>query len=459
LSPGTNTIAAYAIDNLTNSSVISNAIVFYSVTNKLTILVTDWPNKAKINSGILSPSLNGQMLQIGRNYTITATPGLAMHRFVGWAAVTNLTTPVFNTNATLTFMMQSNLTLVARFENPFFHLKGNWYGLFAEEPVVQRSAGYISISLAGITDTSVNKFSGKVMLAGVTSTFTARTAQFDINGHSSFVIPRVTGNLTVNLDLDVVNASTMLTGSVSTVNWTAPVTAYRALTNKTIGSLLRYTVAIPPDVNSPNSPIGYGFGTITLPASANVTMSGYLADGTTYTAQSLKLVDGWKLPLFANLYSKNQNALLWGWLQLTNGQPGVSGDIHWVRPAGIASQGLTAGFSNAVALIGSLYTNTASPSLNWTGPGTVFLYDDRYPGVTNNVQISGKIVTVLDNATFRNTNHLAVTISSGTGLVSGSFRNSTRRLTDTIRGVLLQNQGMAVGLRTGTNAGAFLMEQ
>jgi hypothetical protein len=171
------------------------------------------------------------------------------------------------------------------------------------------------------------------------------------------------------------------------------------------------------------------------------------------------LVDGWKLPLFANLYSKNPNALLWGWLQLTNGQPGVSGDIHWVRPAGIASQGLTAGFSNAVALIGSLYTNTASPSLNWTGPGTVFLYDDRYPGVTNNVQISGKIVTVLDNATFRNTNHLAVTISSGTGLVSGSFRNSTRRLTDTIRGVLLQNQGMAVGLRTGTNAGAFLMEQ
>jgi hypothetical protein len=103
LTPGTNTIAAYAVDasgniSLTNSA---NSVSFqYVVTNQLQVF--------KTGLGTNTPDYNNSWLEIGRNYSMTATPAPGF-RFTNW-------TGSFGTSAaTLNFMMDSNRTITANF--------------------------------------------------------------------------------------------------------------------------------------------------------------------------------------------------------------------------------------------------------------------------------------------------------------------------------------------------------
>lgn len=102
LTPGTNTLAAYAVDTAGNFSATDKLDVVYAVSNQLRI--------ETIGKGILTPNYSNEWLRIGENYSITAHPAKG-YRFTDWIVSTNFNGGVASDKAALLFMMESNLTL------------------------------------------------------------------------------------------------------------------------------------------------------------------------------------------------------------------------------------------------------------------------------------------------------------------------------------------------------------
>lgn len=106
LIPGTNLLQAYAEDSTGNQSATTNVSFVYVVTNRLSVMTN--------GQGTISPYPNNAWLEIGRNYTNTAT-AINGHKFASWIVATNWIGGVTNTNAACVFLMQSNLTLTVNF--------------------------------------------------------------------------------------------------------------------------------------------------------------------------------------------------------------------------------------------------------------------------------------------------------------------------------------------------------
>jgi uncharacterized repeat protein (TIGR02543 family) len=100
LTPGTNTLMAYAVDTSGNVSKTNVVSMVYVLSGVLTVNVG--------TGGTVSPNYNGALLQIGQNYTMTAKTNVGFG-FTGWTG--SLTT----NKPTLTFQMASNLVLTANF--------------------------------------------------------------------------------------------------------------------------------------------------------------------------------------------------------------------------------------------------------------------------------------------------------------------------------------------------------
>jgi hypothetical protein len=103
LAPGTNVIRAYAKDLAGNVSLTNEVDFFHVASATVTVKVN--------GGGSVTPNLNGVLLAIGNTYSMTAQAGPGS-TFVNW------TGDVTNDSATLTFVMQSNLTFIANFTDP-----------------------------------------------------------------------------------------------------------------------------------------------------------------------------------------------------------------------------------------------------------------------------------------------------------------------------------------------------
>lgn len=105
LIPGTNTIAAYAVDMSGNRSVTNTTKLVYYLTDVLTVRTN---GNLKVS---IKPAYNGARLQIGVNYSITASsssvPGFGL---LNWTDGSN---HILTNKPTLKFMMVSNLVLTA----------------------------------------------------------------------------------------------------------------------------------------------------------------------------------------------------------------------------------------------------------------------------------------------------------------------------------------------------------
>ncbi|MCX6896629.1 MAG: Ig-like domain-containing protein [Verrucomicrobia bacterium] len=108
LPPGTNVFSAYAVDSTGNASTTNSLNLIYWLFTPLAIHTN--------GQGAVNPNYDGQPLVIGKSYSTTAT-GTNGYKFLNWVVSTNWDGGAANTNAALTFLMQSNLTVLAVFQD------------------------------------------------------------------------------------------------------------------------------------------------------------------------------------------------------------------------------------------------------------------------------------------------------------------------------------------------------
>src|SRR6185369_9512701 len=97
---GPNLIEVKSVDTAGNESTLASRTITNVVSAQLSLTVN--------GSGTVSPNLDGQWLEIGQSYTVTAQPASG-YAFSNWSGT------VSAASAQLTFVMQSSMTLVASF--------------------------------------------------------------------------------------------------------------------------------------------------------------------------------------------------------------------------------------------------------------------------------------------------------------------------------------------------------
>ena len=106
LVPGTNVVRAYAVDLGGNKSTTNSVSFVYVLSDRLQLRV--------VGQGTITPGYTNAVLEIGKRYTMAAK-GVNGYVFGNWVVSTNWVGGVINTNATLSLIMQSNLTVLAIF--------------------------------------------------------------------------------------------------------------------------------------------------------------------------------------------------------------------------------------------------------------------------------------------------------------------------------------------------------
>jgi hypothetical protein len=94
------------VDTTGNKSTTNSVSFVYVVTNRLSVAAT--------GKGTISPNYSNAWLEIGRNYSMAATASSG-YAFTNWVISTNWVGGTTTNNATVQFMMQSNLTLQVNF--------------------------------------------------------------------------------------------------------------------------------------------------------------------------------------------------------------------------------------------------------------------------------------------------------------------------------------------------------
>jgi hypothetical protein len=432
LHPGTNAFLFKAVDLMGNYSVTQNVVLFYSVTQALSLSI--------VGNGQVVGATHGQGLEIGHDYTVRAVPA-ADHSFSHWEA-----DGVVSTDPTLHFLMESNLSISAHFmPNPFLTLRGSYVGLFYDtNGPVHETSGLLTFKL-----TEHGRFSGKLVLGGVSH---ACSGQFGMDLRAQQTIVRSAPHSPLAVTLQLTAGSDQVTGSIDIGGQTSLLDGYRAVfhssANPATAFAGKYTLAFSGSDDAAASPQGHGFGAVTVTSAGAVTFKGAAADGTPVTRKAPLAANG-QWAFYAPLHKGRGS--VFGWLTLADlANSDVSGLLLWTKPAGAGGNFYTNGFVNEVMTIGSRYV--AQPSgtsaLSFSD-ATVRLEGGNLAGpVTNEVALSelNKVIV-----TSTNLNALVLKLSTSSGLMSGSFLHPQSLKKSVIKGALLQRQNAGPGYFLGTN--------
>ena len=395
------------------------------------------PLAVQINgSGAVTPNYNGQSLEIGKSYTMTAKANSGFI-FAGWSG------GITNPNAKLTFVMQSNLVLQANFiPNPFLPTAGNYAGLFSDTAngVANQSSGFFSAKV-----TSAGKFSAKLLLAGKSSSL---SGQFSGSGLASNSIARPNLDpLRLLLQLNL-SGDEMISGQISDGTWMADLLADRASFNsKTNPSPQsgKYTFLIPGTENSLGTPGGDGFGAVTVDVSGNINFKGTLGDGAKVSQKTFLSKRG-QWPLYSSLYSGK--GLILGWLTFAN-QPSndISGPVNWIKLAQPSAQFYPGGFAQQIEAAGSKYSFTSGTPILSFGTGHVsFVNGNLTENFTNQISISAN-----SKVTNLSGNKLTLTFTTASGLFKGSVVNPATGKPVSFNGAVFQKRNFGGGHFLGTD--------
>ncbi|MGA2554879.1 MAG: choice-of-anchor tandem repeat GloVer-containing protein, partial [Verrucomicrobiota bacterium] len=364
---GSNVFAVQCQDFSGNTSAVVSLHFFWKSPARLTVITNSGSGNGKVKGTAFIPGdtvpADGAMLNVGEDYSITATPGSNSY-FTDWTGTAGTTN-----GQTLHFIMENDTTLNANFiTNIYTWMAGHYNGLFSSDVVwvSAETAGYIS----GLTLGPGGSYSATVSLGasspGISGTFTPE-------GNATNIIRTAEGTVKVQMAVEAYRLPPRtITGEVIGTNnillpngtiqhgWTSYLYLVASLTNSS--SFARaYTVLIPPSPPSAiTTPTGYGYLLLANnPATANVTLKGMLADGTPLS-QVVPIGEDNSIPVFPVTYTGSYSGLLWGKLRLADpaAAPVPSGYLTWIRKAS-ASGLFKAGFTNdALAVRGSPWSNS-----------------------------------------------------------------------------------------------------
>ena len=226
--------------------------------------------------------------------------------------------------AVLAAFMASGLPLKAASYAP---VKGTYNGLFFQtNGAWEQSAGLIAI-----TTTSRGAYSAKVQVG---ANHYSHSGALSADGEAAFQVAQRYGDwLHVAFQVDLADTD-VIVGTVSNSTWVAAFYADRAVFDGRVNVCTnagRYTLILPGDPSSTNSPGGDSYGTVNLSTSGRLTFSGFLADGHRVSQSATVSKDG-RWPLFIPLYSGY--GALYSWLLFNDSTNGaISGTVAWEKPA------------------------------------------------------------------------------------------------------------------------------
>ena len=438
---GTNRVDAFA-ESVLGTFSRTNSVTF-------TCTVTSAPVVVQIiGDGIVNPNLNGQFLQLGKSYSMTAL-SVAGSVFAGWSG------DVETNAARVVFVMESNLVLQANFQpDLFFTGKGTYNGLFQTVPDVSPT----NSGLFALTLTSRGAFSGHLQFG---QSRVALASHFDIDGNAQLTVPRRNLNpLTINLQLFSDVNSNAISGTVSDGVWTAELNAYRATSNATTNpapAAGQYTLVIPGQPGLSAVPGGDSYGALTIALAGVIHFSGSLGDNTKIS-QSIPISQEGNWPMYVPLYGNH--GFISGWLAFTsvNSATGsITGNVTWFKPEIAGAKYYPEGFRFSTEVVGASYVKPAPGAtiLNLNADTSVtFTGGDLTNGIINPIVLGAQ-----DRVTNLGTNAMSFVFSPGNGLFQGNVTDSNSSQRFPFRGVVLQNQNSAAGYFLGpTQSGEVLLE-
>ena len=402
LRAGTNYFFVDSVDTSGNRSVLAARNFFHVVPSTF--------HRQVHGSGQVSGPADGQALEVGGGYTLTATPA-PNHLFLRW------TGDVFSASARLDFIMRTNMMIAATFvTNPFIALKGTYNGLFYETGVVRHArAGFITATL-----TDSGRFTAKLLTEGRTIPF---KGQFDPEAKAAVPISHLGTELIVRLGFDTQTGSMQMTGSVSGANWRADglsadrVPSYTGTNQAPHAG--KYTLILANDTNVVIGPRGDSIGTVSVTAKGALTVNGMLADGSRMTQRTSVSQNG-RWPFYAPLNSGRSVAL--GFLSFTNRpEDDVNGEVVWVKSSTSLFVYYREGFTVTNRASGSRYqppVGRGGQIVGFTNGIVVFNGGDIARPLTNVISIgaANRITSVTTS------NELAMTLAPATGLFKGSIK-------------------------------------
>ena len=437
---------AVVITNSLGAVTSSNAVLTVIPTSLMTVIIS--------GNGTVRPNLDGKLLGVGLTYSMTATPA-AGYVFSNWSGT-------ITTNAEkITFQMQSNMVLQANFApGAFVGSKGTYRGLFYETGgVAQASSGGFTL-----TTTIKGTFSGSLQMASGRPSF---SGHFDTNGVAEVTVRRSTGNLTVDLQIDLTGDSSKVVGTVSDGTFSAPLSGDRAVFNSKTNPAPqtgRYTLLIPANFAVTNSPYGDSFGTLSVNSGGMLQFNGNMADGLKVSQASAVSGEG-QWPLFAVLPGGKGFILSWVSFDATPTND-LTGGVSWIRSASTKSYGspgptttkpFTGGFVTESTLTGFKYVRPASgtPVLNFTQGQLILAGGDLGSSITNELTLAAN-----NRVTNLSSNKTTLTFNLPTGTFRGTVaepNSPTKRVA--YSGALLQGANVGRGYFLGTTqSGTVLLE-
>lgn len=442
-SPGTNYLFVKAWDYSDNESTIVKSKFFYSKRSQLNL---NYEGLGKVTG-----ATNGQWLEIGKRYTLTAKPNAG--QIIAYWQVDGNNINYFGNGTTFSFEMQEDLTVTAVFKpNPFPVVKGTYTGLFYnhDEGVNLTNAGLFTLTV-----TSNGGFSGKLTLISGTVTLSGQLALSPMDDGIAYAdIDKSRGklpSLSGFIELDMTGS-----GEVAGHLYQYLESSDFSLEATFEGQLCRpatkdksalYNLAVVP---GESGPAGFGYGTATVAGSGLVTMSVNLADQISPVSPSAYQARDGSFPFFASLYSAK--GVIMGWLTVTNEESTDlrGSDIVWIKQAG-KSKFYPEGFEALLPVWGSRYVAPKGGSniLQWTSGNVHFenggMQESVYTPITYN---PAKNQFIWPEG---NPNKIALTLTTASGMLTGNFKPQGATKAQTFKGIVLPKLGAGYGFFTGAD--------
>jgi cyclophilin family peptidyl-prolyl cis-trans isomerase len=354
-----------------SSGLIINPTISFSMTNGLAVTATFVSNTLANKLSFTYPKANSQLLTNGFIMTgnVSASvgnPQIIVQLFSGSLPATGLLYATANgASWSLPFssLPQGSYTAVALASdsggkqtmasesfkvNLFPNIAGTYYGVFLPTNITAETAGFFKLTVS-----ATGAMTGKLEFPAGTFVITYPLSavggvQLSGNGFG--------GTVYFNVSFDLTNGTDTVTGYIDSLNSYAPFTGYRAVTqlpaNTVAGKYLLDFETVTNDAGS--GPTNDGFASLSIAKTGALTLSGTLADNTTFSeGVGISKTGVW--PVYVPLY-KGLGMLIGSETNVAgpNGSSGSQGTVYWVK-APTKDTYFTNGFSLEASANGTNY--------------------------------------------------------------------------------------------------------